>query len=222
MSLATLKVAHFGDILTDFSLEHSLVLLIPQLDLVDDYSYLALQIMPSKESVVTEFFDVSRSYRDVKHVETLKIPGLPQTMLVVKRNYGVLRALHKVGGVRAGPILVERGFKHFPVFIPHGSESKLLKYVKEFSPCRVTARISKTYPSLEDLPSTPALTEYEFRVLKIAYEKGFFEWPKKVRLEDLASALGISKATTAEHLRKALRKLVDTYLRAHSYVRWSS
>ncbi|MEM2208488.1 MAG: helix-turn-helix domain-containing protein [Sulfolobales archaeon] len=220
MNFAVIKVAHYGDVLTDFSLKYQLTLFMPQLDLVDGYSYVALQIMPSKREIIAQFHDFSKSYKDVRNVETLKIPGVPQTILLIKRNYGVLKAIHKVGGMRLGPVTVEMGFKHFPVFIPCGSELKLLKYVREFSPCSVDAKVSRASPDTEDLLAIPTLTEYEFRVLRVAYEEGFFEWPRGVRLEELASILGISKATAAEHLRKAVRKLAEAYLRAYSYVRW--
>ncbi|MEM1830112.1 MAG: helix-turn-helix domain-containing protein [Desulfurococcaceae archaeon] len=220
MNFAIIRVAHYGDVLTDFSLKYHSTLFIPQLDLIDGYSYIALQIMPSKKEVVARFLDFSRSYKDVKSAETLKIPGVPQTILLIKRNYGVLKAIRKVGGMKLGPVAVEMGFKHFPVFIPRGSELKLLKYVREFSPCDADVKVSRASPDTENLLTTPTLTEYEFRVLRLAYEEGFFEWPRGVGLEELASVLGISKATTAEHLRKAVKKLAEAYLRAHSYMRW--
>ncbi|MEM1651651.1 MAG: helix-turn-helix domain-containing protein [Sulfolobales archaeon] len=220
MKFALLKVAHYGDVLTDFSLKYRLTLFIPQLDLIEGYSYIALQIMPSKREIVAQFHDFSKSYKDVKNVETLKIPGVPQTILLTKRNYGVLKAIHRVGGTKVGPVTVETGFKHFPVFIPRGSELKLLKYVRKFSPCSVDAKIFRAPLDTEDLSTVPTLTEYEFRVLRVAYEEGFFEWPRRIRLEELASIFGISKATAAEHLRKAVRKLAEAYLRTYSYVRW--
>mgnify|MGYP001626206418 CR=1 FL=1 len=217
LSFVTVKVAHYGDILTDFTSGRNVVLLLPQLSLVDGYSYMILQVVPSKKDKLREFLDVSKSYADVKYVDVLSLPGLPQFFIVIKKNYGVMRALHRVGGAKVGPVTVVRGFKYFPVFIPHGSRARLIKYVKEFSPCDVDVRLLKSGTGTRPLTEVPSLTEYELYVLRVAYEEGYFEWPRKARLEDLAIKLGVSKATVAEHLRKALKKLLNTYITASTF-----
>lgn len=216
LGFVTIKVAHYGDILTDFTIRHNAVLLLPQLSLIDGYSHMILQVIPSKKEMISEFLDVSRSYADVKYAEVLNIPGLPQSILVVKRNYGVLKAIHKIGGVKTGSVTVERGFKYFPVLIPRDSRSRLIRYVESFSPCEVSARLLRPSTTFENAYSIQLPSEYELQVLRVAYEEGYFEWPKKVRLEELATKLGISKATAAEHLRKALKKILRVYIATSS------
>ncbi|MEM3948551.1 MAG: helix-turn-helix domain-containing protein [Zestosphaera sp.] len=213
LDYATIKVAHYGDLLTDFTSRHNVILLLPQLSLIDGYSHIILQIIPSKKDRISKFLDISKSYADVKHAEVFNVPGLPQVILLTKRNYGVLKAIHKVGGVRAGPVVVERGFKHFPVLIPRYSKSRVLKYVEDFSPCDVSAKLLESRTTFGSI-LPPSLSEYELQVLRIAFEEGYFEWPRRVRLEDLASKMDISKATVAEHLRKALKKVLSTYMSA--------
>ena len=48
-------------------------------------------------------------------------------------------------------------------------------------------------------------------MLKLAFEKGFFESPKKIKLDDLAKILGVSKSTASETLRRAIKKVVMRY-----------
>lgn len=217
ISFATIKVAHYGDILTDFTNKRNVVLLLPQLSLINNYSYMTLQIMPSKKNVIKEFLDVSKSYTDVKYVEVLSLPGLPQFLIIIKRSYGVMKALHKVGGVKVGPVTVVRGFKYFPAFLPSDNKVKLIKYVRDFSPCDTDVKILKPTKETKNLFAIPTLTEYELYVLRVAHEKGYFEWPRKVRLEDLAARLGVSKVTVAEHLRRALKKLLNIYINASTF-----
>mgnify|MGYP001770640053 CR=1 FL=1 len=56
------------------------------------------------------------------------------------------------------------------------------------------------------------LTESQIRALILAYEYGFFDFPKKVNLVKLSRILGVKPSTLDEILRRALRKLVEDYL----------
>lgn len=214
-SFRVLKVAHYGDILTDFSASRSNSrLILSQLSLVESYSYIVLHLMPAREGLLADFLDTSGSYSDVKYVEVLRVRALPPTVFMVKRSYGIQRALHKVGGVRVGSVVVERGYKHFPILLRRGSEVSLLKYVRAYSPCELDVRLLRSPSYYDSLSSLPALSEYEHRVLLVALKEGYFEWPKRATLDDIASELGLSKVTVAEHLRKALRKLVKIYFKS--------
>lgn len=217
LRFVTIKVAHYGDVLSDFTSRRRTVLLLPQLSLVNDYSYMTLQLIPSKDVEVREFLDMSRSYADVKYAEVLSLPGLPQFLMVIKRNYGVLKALHRVGGAKIGPVTVMRGFKYFPAFIPYDSKVRLVKYVRSFSPCDVDVKILEQATRVKSFLTIPSLSDHELYVLRVAYEEGYFEWPRKVRLEDLAIKLGVSKTTVAEHLRRALKKLLNAYITASTF-----
>ncbi len=52
------------------------------------------------------------------------------------------------------------------------------------------------------------LTDNEHRILKTAYEQGYFEWPKNANAEEISKSLNISKVTFIQELRRAIRKLV--------------
>uniref|UniRef100_A0A7C3SMH2 HTH bat-type domain-containing protein n=1 Tax=Thermofilum pendens TaxID=2269 RepID=A0A7C3SMH2_THEPE len=52
------------------------------------------------------------------------------------------------------------------------------------------------------------LTPLQRRVLSEALRRGFFEWPRRVSLEELSRELGVSKVTLSEHLRRGERKLL--------------
>lgn len=56
------------------------------------------------------------------------------------------------------------------------------------------------------------LTTEQEMVLQTAFELGYFDIPKKVKLEDLAKRLNISKATLDVVLRRAQRKIVASHI----------
>jgi predicted DNA binding protein len=56
------------------------------------------------------------------------------------------------------------------------------------------------------------LTPTQIRALILAYENGFFDYPKKINLERLSEIMGVKPSTLDEILRRGLRKLVEEYL----------
>ena len=57
------------------------------------------------------------------------------------------------------------------------------------------------------------LTDNELKILRLAYQEGYFNYPRKTSLESIGSALNLSKVTIDAHLRKALRKIVEELMR---------
>lgn len=55
------------------------------------------------------------------------------------------------------------------------------------------------------------LTPSQERVLRVAYEVGYFDIPKKITLDDLASKLDMSKSTLDVMLRRAEKKVVESH-----------
>ncbi|QGA54140.1 bacterio-opsin activator [Sulfolobus sp. E5-1-F] len=55
----------------------------------------------------------------------------------------------------------------------------------------------------------PNLTEWEKRVLTVAYSHGYLDYPRRATADELAELLGISKVTFLYHLRNAQRKLIE-------------
>ncbi len=62
----------------------------------------------------------------------------------------------------------------------------------------------------------PELTEKQKQALKLAVDKGYYEYPRQIKLEKLAKLVGISLSTYQAHLRKAERKLVPFVMKRFS------
>lgn len=56
------------------------------------------------------------------------------------------------------------------------------------------------------------LTENQRKTLERAFNKGYFDFPRRTGSAELAKSLGISKATVSEHLRKAEKELLNQLL----------
>ncbi|RLI82267.1 bacterio-opsin activator [Archaeoglobales archaeon] len=55
------------------------------------------------------------------------------------------------------------------------------------------------------------ITYREEEILKIALEKGFFDFPKQIKLEELAEIFGIAPSTLSEILRRGQKKVLKNY-----------
>ncbi len=65
--------------------------------------------------------------------------------------------------------------------------------------------------SIKTVKGSGSLTDRQARVLSLAYELGYFEFPKKINLTDLAKKLGVSKAALSETLRTGEEKILHAY-----------
>ncbi|WP_338599058.1 helix-turn-helix domain-containing protein [Sulfolobus tengchongensis] len=68
---------------------------------------------------------------------------------------------------------------------------------------------SKVNEIKNDLMILNSLTPTEREILSAAIKLGFFEYPKKVRLEELAEMFGVTKVTLDRHIRNGLRKILS-------------
>jgi len=57
------------------------------------------------------------------------------------------------------------------------------------------------------------LTSRQEEIIMMAFERGFFETPRKTKLKDLAKITGVTQATLSEILRKGQKRIVVEYLR---------
>ncbi len=65
------------------------------------------------------------------------------------------------------------------------------------------------------LHSKADLTMRQEQIVKMALEMGYFEFPKKIRLEELSKRLGISAGTLSEILRRAEKHILTLYFKRH-------
>jgi predicted DNA binding protein len=55
------------------------------------------------------------------------------------------------------------------------------------------------------------LTENQEKIVKTAYERGYYDFPKRIGVKELAEMFNISTATLSEILRRGQRKIIEKY-----------
>jgi predicted DNA binding protein len=90
------------------------------------------------------------------------------------------------------------------------SEKKVLKdifdHLKEKS---VEAELVK----LTKIDDKETLTERQDKITQVAFDRGYFDYPKRISLRELARMFDVSPSTLSEILRKGQRKIVMDYFK---------
>jgi len=66
---------------------------------------------------------------------------------------------------------------------------------------------------LAPIDDQEVLTSRQEEIIMMAFERGFFETPRKTKLKDLARITGVSQATLSEILRKGQKRIMVEYLK---------
>lgn len=77
---------------------------------------------------------------------------------------------------------------------------KILKFQK-------TKLTDVYYPHL-----MPKLTPSQKRAIELAFEKGYYDFPKKINMEKLAKEMNVSTPTFCEHIKKAEKRLMPNII----------
>ncbi len=98
------------------------------------------------------------------------------------------------------------------VYSAIGTEEDIRKLMEALKLIGEVIIVSYHRAAFEGRNHLAILTEKQREVMIAAKKRGYYQYPRRVKAEDLADGLGISKATAVEHLRKAEIRLMDEIL----------
>ncbi len=139
----------------------------------------------------------------VEHVDRLDEANL----LVTKPSCGAYSAIYRNHGTLRRSNTVHGSHRVYNVLIFRREDLKaILEDLSAFG--------TVTLGKLEEFGgrAESSLTDRQRTVLREALDRGYYEWPRGIKSAELAEALGISRATLQEHLRKGERTLLSNAL----------
>jgi len=95
-----------------------------------------------------------------------------------------------------------------------GSDTMVRSLMRELEKENVAGDVVR----ISKLRDEEDLTARQENILQIALEKGYFEFPKKVTLRQLAKTLDVSPATLTEILRRGQKRVIQEHFRGHPSV----
>ncbi len=155
-----------------------------------------------------ECFEIIENHESTKFFQILEKTKTSLDFLAVIRDTTGIKAFEESYCFIKPPIIVEDGNKLYTVYAPDLNLLKKayekLKRVGNWEVIEVKSLNSKGLK----------LTERQYAILKAAYDMGYFDRKRKVRLEDIASVMNLSKSAVHKHLQEGISRLVTKYFRS--------
>ncbi len=117
------------------------------------------------------------------------------------------------------PYVLKKGYRLFTLIVPpdvglDDVKRNLERYGKIVDLKRISASEAmdwiRNIMIADELRSV--LTPAQRRVVEVALKRGYYDWPRRIQLDELSRILGVSKATVSEHLRKSEYRVLSLLL----------
>lgn len=120
-------------------------------------------------------------------------------------------ALVSRGFIPDEPVRMYDGREYWTVLVDASREAvtERVEAIREEMNAEVHVMDITTAYSASGVLPTDKLSARQRETFELARERGYYAWPRGISASDLATELGVSKATLLEHLRKAEAKLLD-------------
>jgi len=115
----------------------------------------------------------------------------------------ICAATHEAGGICVRcPLLGTKERESWRIILPRGARTNA--FVRDLPSGSITHRaIARVGP----YRSPTTLTRHQDRALRVAYDLGYFDYPRRATLGDVARTLGTGRSSTLEVLRRGSAKL---------------
>lgn len=145
---------------------------------------------------------------EAKVLTVLEVKDDTYTCLLKLKPYAELDSIVKrfdINVVWDAPLRATEDRRVYSAIADQENMKKLLSAIKLIGDVERTSFHKATYGAHGVLS---CLTSRQKEILILAKRMGYYEYPRKATSEDVAQILGISKAATIEHLRKAENRIM--------------
>ena len=169
-----------------------------------------------KANTIKEFKEFLRSFRNDENI--IEIIDIRE----IDRRRGIFRIIfketfnNKIMGILNNYSviylrdLIRNGEEKVLVILPKDEVNDLRREVEGLGSIKRFYESDVNFDSF--IPSVMDLSEQERRTIIEAISKGYYDYPRKINLEELGEILNLSKPTLQEYLRKAEKKIMNKIL----------
>lgn len=191
-------------------------------DLLASIRVMSVRAEEGRQDQITHFVDISSenatadnlsrrvgSYSDITETDLARVGANRVIGSITSNDCIVCRALVETKtNTFIGPAITEEDCRmNYKIYISGGG---LPIFLQRLHKKGVDYKIGDLSP----LSSTKGITTRQQKVLRSALELGYYDFPKRITTEELASKLGVSAATVAEILRRAEKNVITRYFEA--------
>lgn len=176
------------------------------------YSPQVQTLYGEKEKIKEFIIDIKKD----KRITNLEIENNTLFFIEIRKDK-IPATFHHAKIIFVKPVFVDKnGYEYWE--IASWKKSILSEFIinvkKEISDIKIL-RIEQT--KLTDIYFAhllPKLSSNQKRAIELAFEKGYYNWPKKTNLGVLAKEMKISVSTYREHLKKAEEKIMPDLIKS--------
>ena len=165
-----------------------------------------LQVEPSRTE---DLMKMIRDDKDVMDVDFMRTKGGHVYGSVSSKRCTVCKQVARSKCFLSSLVIGTEGQPHWTIL--GGSDS-----YRELVTGLEVSKIPYHLRLLKELQENELLTSRQEEILSIAFESGYFEFPKRVGLKELAARTGVRESTLGEILRRGQRKILRDYLEKKS------
>lgn len=174
--------------------------------------------------------DIEKLFRNIEKEKTVKKYEVVSrqegelNMIMTIKKTKTMEASVKVNSYNISPWIAKDGVELWTLaFISRKQAWDFLSMIKESDyvvekrvervPDDMILRVSSNIVELSNLlEALSSLTERQRKVLRLAIENGFFDWPRRKNTSDLSKMLGISRVAVTKLLRKTEKRIFMQFL----------
>lgn len=170
-----------------------------------------IQTLHGKEENINEFI---KDLKKDKRIGNLEVEG-NTIFLIEKRKEKIPATFYNKKIFFVKPVYVDKkGYEYWEV----ASWKKIIlttfigNLEKEIDELEILKLIETKLTDIYSIHLAPHLSKNQRIAIDLAFEKGYYSWPRKTSLGKLAKEMKISIATFREHLKRAEEKLMPSLI----------
>ena len=208
----------------------------PDITLIADKVFKIGDEIRANFRLIAESYDALKNY--IEGIEKFK-PLALDVLIVGKSNleayiHGRFKATstfyEKIFSLEMMPstVIIYNGNEYWSIFVYDNKLKETLEKLSRIGSIRYEILSIKNVKAFEEKPTdtideiSSSLSAKQKRVLVEAYKSGYFEYPRRANLNDLAKKLGLSKSTCLHHIRlseqKILKRIIEEIKDREPYI----
>ena len=171
----------------------------------------AIQKVSGKEVAIKEYYNYLKKHKEVIRVERYK--NLIFTLVKHKGIKATYETIYEPSLIYPTPAFIDnQGYEVWEIACwdrkPLEDLIKITSDAKTTIQFKVMSFTKRTLHDVYLLKLLPKLSPKQKEAIELAYKRGYYKYPKKTDLTQLAKIMKLGKSTFQEHLKKAEGKLI--------------
>lgn len=177
------------------------------------FSFYVDESLKGNQIDAKNFLDSIKNNNNVKKIDitfTKVKPNMKYYYITTIEDYG--QSIRKIINEHMGIFALTQsrnGLEYYTIYFLHTSKEEINALKEELQNTGDLKLFdTQAFKSISGI-FNPLFTQSELRIMKIAYEAGFFNYPRSIDLNELSKKVGITKSALNLHLKNAMLKTLN-------------